>query len=130
VNALRDADALTVSLVAVEAGRIAGHIAVSPVRIDDRPGGWFGIGPLSVDPDIQRSGTGTALVMAALDRLRAMGAEGCVVLGQPGYYGRFGFVGDPDLRYGGEVSPYFQRLILSGPAASGEVTYHAAFEAR
>jgi predicted N-acetyltransferase YhbS len=54
-------------------------------------------------------------------------AAGCVVLGDPRYYQRFGFEADPALTYGGKPSPYFQRLVLNGPPASGDVSYHAAF---
>lgn len=128
VDGLRAAGALTVSLVATDGARITGHIAISPVLIDGRDCGWFGIGPLSVDPDIQQAGIGKALVGTALERLRAMGAAGCVVLGQPGYYGRFGFVSDPQLRYRGEASPYLQQLPFGIATAQGEAVYHPAFD--
>ena len=129
VDALRVAGALTVSLVAVEDGAIVGHVALSPVRIDGAAGGWFGLGPLSVDPARQRHGIGAGLVEAALARLRAAGAAGCMLLGEPAYYRRFGFVSDPALRYGDEASPYFQNLPLAGPPACGQVSYHPAFDA-
>ena len=58
----------------------------------------------------------------------SVGAAGCVVVGDPAYYGRFGFLNDPDLRYG-EASPYLQRLVLQGRPPSGAVRYPAAFDA-
>ncbi len=71
IDALRAAGALTLSLVAVDdADEVVGHVAVSPVthRRACRLG-WYGGGPLSVRPDRQRSGIGTALVRAAFERL-------------------------------------------------------------
>ncbi|WP_404947171.1 GNAT family N-acetyltransferase [Rhizorhabdus wittichii] len=129
VDALRAAGALTLSLVAAEDGAIVGHVALSPVRIDGAAGGWFGLGPLSVDPARQRRGIGAGLVEAAIARLRASGAAGCVLLGDPAYYRRFGFTSDPTLHYGDTPSPYFQNLPLAGPAARGQVSYHPAFDA-
>ncbi|MGY3496593.1 MULTISPECIES: GNAT family N-acetyltransferase [unclassified Bradyrhizobium] len=129
VEALRQADALTISLVAVsDDGSIFGHVAFSPVRIEGVVGRWYGLGPASVAPDLQRQGTGGALIRAGLARLAAMNADGCVLLGDPAYYSRFGFVSDPALTYGGEPSPYFQRLVLKGDPPKGDVKYHAAFD--
>jgi len=128
VDALRDAGALTLSLVAIEDGEIIGHVAFSPVRINGRPGGWYGLGPVSVWPDRQRGGVGSAIIRDGLDRLRAMGAEGCVLLGDPAYYGRFGFASDPGLRYGDVPAGYFQGLAFAGGLPTGEVTYHPGFD--
>lgn len=84
---------------------------------------------MSVAPARQRKGIGDALIRAGLARLEQQGAQGCVVLGDPRYYRRFGFVADPALRYA-EVPPeYFQRLAFSGAAPAGVVTYHPAFDA-
>ena len=127
VDALRDADALTLSLVAEAGEGIVGHIAFSPVRIDGRTVDWYGLGPVSVAPDLHGQGIGAALVREGLDRLRRIGARGCVVVGDPAYYGRFGFVGDPGLTYMRHASPYFQRLVLQGAPPSGDVIYHPAF---
>ncbi|WP_342726526.1 N-acetyltransferase [Bradyrhizobium sp. B097] len=129
VEALRKAGALTVSLVATsDDGRIVGHVAFSPVQIDGVAGRWYGLGPVSVAPEMQRQGIGGALIREGLARLAAQNADGCVLLGDPAYYSRFGFVGDPALTYGGKPSPYFQRLVLKGKAPKGDVKYHAAFD--
>jgi putative acetyltransferase len=80
-----------------------------------------------VRPDRQRQGIGQALVHAGLDGLRAMRAHGCVVLGDPAYYGRFGFVSDPGVYYGDVPPEYFQRLSFGGEAPRGEVSFHGAF---
>jgi predicted N-acetyltransferase YhbS len=127
VDALREAGALTVSLVAEEQGRVVGHVAFSPVRVDGAEGRWFGLGPVSVLPERQRAGIGSALIRAGLERLRASGADGCVVLGDPAYYARFGFVSDPAVTYGGGASDHFRRLVFAGAAPVGDVAYHPAF---
>ncbi|WP_246347475.1 GNAT family N-acetyltransferase [Brevundimonas basaltis] len=129
VDALRAADALTLSLVAELQGSIIGHVGFSPVLIDGRDIGWSGLGPVSVSPGLQRGGVGSALIKQGLDKLARRGAQGCVVLGDPDYYGRFGFSSDHALRYGDVPAGYFQSLLLAGELAAGEVTYHAAFEA-
>lgn len=129
VSRLRDDLALESSYVAVTpAGGIVGQIAFSRVTINGRECGWFGLGPLAVLPEWQRRGIGAALVEAGLEDLRRMDAAGCVVLGEPGYYGRFGFAHDPALTFAGALVPEcFQRLVLRGEAARGEVVYSPAF---
>lgn len=129
VETLRQAGALTLSLVATsDDGSIVGHIAFSPVRINGKPGRWYGLAPISVAPQMQRQGIGRALIREALARLAALDADGCALLGDPAYYGRFGFVSDPALTYGGEPSRYFQRLMLKGDPPKGDVSYHPAFD--
>ena len=130
VDALRQAGALSISLVAERDDTIVGHAAFSPVLIDGEDLGWFGLGPVSVSPSLQRSGIGTALIEEGLKLLKHRGAGGCVVLGDPNYYRRFGFTNDHTLRYGDVPAEYFQSMLLSGDPAQGEVTYHEGFEAR
>jgi putative acetyltransferase len=129
IDALRAAGALTISLVAVDAEVLVGHVAFSPVTINGEVSGWYGLGPVSVRPDRQRKGVGRALIQTGLDHLRAMNAQGCVVLGDPLYYGRFGFISDPNLRYGNVPPEYFQRLALSDEVPKGEVLFHPGFDA-
>ena len=129
IDALREAGALTVSLVALTAdAELVGHLALSPVRIDGQPGDWYGLGPISVAPRLQRRGVGSALIARGLDRLRELKAGGCVLLGDPNYYSRFGFLSDPTLTYQGKPNPYFQRLVLKAPPAKGDVSFHPAFD--
>jgi putative acetyltransferase len=128
VEALRAEGALTLSLVAEADGAIVGHVAFSPVRITDSEGDWHGLAPLSVAPAWQGRGIGQALVREGLKALESLNSAGCVVLGDPAYYGRFGFRNDPGLRYG-EASSYLQRLVRHGRAPAGEVRYHPAFGA-
>lgn len=128
VEALRRDGALTVSLVADIDGRIAGHVAASPVTIDGAEG-WHGLGPVAVAPQDQGHGVGSALVQAALAELRAAGSQGCVVLGDPGYYTRFGFGTVPGLSYPGAPAEYFMALAFGEAAPRGSVAYHPAFSA-
>lgn len=130
VAALRDAGQLIVSLVAEEHEQVVGHIAVSPVTISDGTTNWYGLGPVSVVPGRQGQGLGTLLVKSALEELRALGATGCVVLGEPGYYARFGFNPNPDLVLPGVPPQYFQAIVFQGSAPSGQVAYHTSFEAK
>lgn len=131
VDALRASGALAVSLVAVEDGAVVGHVAFSAVTIDGTPApGWFGVGPLSVRPDRQRRGVGTALMRAGLARLRKAGAKGCVLVGDPGYYRRFGFRAASSLVYPDLPAEYFQVLELAAEAPRGTVAFHPAFAAR
>ena len=128
VEKLRDTDALTVSLLAVDGEILLGHVAISPVSIAGS-NGWYGLGPVSVRPENQRNGIGSALIRAALQRIEAMGADGCVVVGEPDYYGRFGFVHRAAITLGEVPPPYLQALAFRGTLPTGEVHYHPAFAA-
>jgi putative acetyltransferase len=81
-----------VSLVAVTDEGVVGHILFSPVTIE-APHAFSGAGlaPLAVLPSCHRQGIGSALIRAGLDSCRARGIGYVVVLGDPAYYGRFGF---------------------------------------
>lgn len=125
--ALRDVGALSVSLVAEQDGSIIGHVAVSPVSIFDRASGWFGIGPISVTPKRQGRGIGSQLMRETLARLSEQGASGCVVLGDPSYYQRFGFKPEATLVLPGVPPEYFMAMSFGQALPVGTVTYHPAF---
>lgn len=129
VNQLRKAQQLSLSLVAEDQQQIVGHVAVSPVRISSGDAGWYGLGPISVCPDKQGLGIGSMLMHAALQRLKALGAEGCVLLGDPNYYARFGFKPISGLVLPGVPQEYFQAVSFTGTFPQGEVAYHDAFNA-
>ena len=129
IAALRAAGALALSLVAVDCSEVVGHVAFSPVTIDGRECGWYGVGPVSVRPDRQRQGIGQALMNEGLDRLRAAGAAGCVLVGEPGYYGRFGFRACPEFTLEGVPPEYFQALAFGAGTWGGVVVFHPAFGA-
>ena len=97
VDALRLNGAITLSLVAEDAGRIVGHVLFSPVTIvasagDVLPLRAVGLAPLAVLPASERRGVGGALVRAGLACCRDADFAVVVVLGDPEYYSRFGFV--------------------------------------
>ncbi|MET3819960.1 putative acetyltransferase [Burkholderia sp. PvR073] len=132
VDVLRADGALGVSLVAERDERVIGHVAFSPVSIGGEPAGshaWYGLAPLAVRPECRRQSIGAGLVRTGLDALRRRGARGCVVLGDPAYYARFGFVPSGDLVFADAPREYFLALSFdeAAPRPSGEVRYHAAF---
>jgi len=130
INALRAAGALAISLVAEVEGKVAGHIAFSPVAISDGSEGWYGLGPVSVPPAHQMQRIGSALIQEGLSLLKVSGAMGCVVLGEPGYYGRFGFANKPALIFDGAPQEYFLACNIRPNHARGDVVYHPAFFAK
>jgi putative acetyltransferase len=129
VLALRRAGVLAISLVAELDGRVVGHVALSPVSISDGSAGWFGLGPISVAPEVQRQGIGSALMRESIARLRALGAKGCFLVGNPDYYRRFGFENMVGLVYEHAPEEDSLALALDGPMPQGIVHFHEAFEA-
>jgi len=129
IQALREAGVLTVSLVAERDTQIIGHIAFSPVQISDGSPHWYGLGPMAVAPQYQRQGIGQALVNAGLAALRTRDAAGCVLLGEPEFYGRFGFRNHAGCILAGVPPAYFLSLPFGPHSATGQVNYHAAFNA-
>ncbi|MDK3163710.1 N-acetyltransferase [Aeromonas caviae] len=128
VRALRQAGALSLSLVAELEGQVVGHLCFSPVTISDGSPHWYGLGPISVSPALHGKGLGSRLMEAGLAELRGMSAAGCVVLGEPGFYGRFGFVPEPGLTLPGVPPEYFMTRSFGAAMPSGEVRYHQAFQ--
>jgi putative acetyltransferase len=125
VDELRGSGALAISLVAGLEGQLVGHVAVSAVTIVDDTRGWYGAGPISVEPRLQRSGVGSRLMTAAIEQLRAPRASGCVVLEDPAYYQRFGFSQEYGLTYPGPPAEYFRALALSSFSPRGRVKYRS-----
>lgn len=127
VEDLRAAGALAVSLVAVEGGEIVGHVAFSAVQIGAESPGWFALGPLAVVPERQGEGIGIALVKAGLARLVVSGARGCTLVGDPGYYARFGFAHDPGVTCRGIPPEFVLIRAFERSAPAGAIRHHAAF---
>ncbi len=127
--ALRRAGALSVSLVAEEAGHLLGQAAFSPVEIDGRPSDWYGAGPISVAPEYQHQGIGSALMEEGLGRLHDLGAAGCMLVGDPAWYQRFGFRNAPRLTLEGVPPEVFMVLPLGKATPEGKVAFHPAFAA-
>lgn len=140
INKLRDAGVLTVSLVAEDDTGIIGHIALSPVAINGVTTNWYGLGPVAVTPERQGEGIGRQLIEASLTAIKSQHAAGVVLLGEPEYYGRFGFETHANLTLEGVPPEYFmiQSLCDDNDTTTdkatadkaipvGEVTYHVAF---
>lgn len=83
-----------ISLCAAVQGDVVGHIIFTPAL--NKPASL--LGPLAVHPDHQRKGVGSALIKAGFDRVKAAGLTKICVLGDPGYYGRFGFAQETQLQ--------------------------------
>lgn len=129
IHALRAAGALTVSLVAEIEGTVVGHIAFSPVTISGRRCDWYGMGPVSVVPQRQKQGIGKALIHEGLRLLKASGAKGCMLVGDPGYYQRFGFRNLPGLILEGVPPQNFLALPFGEDIPQGKVAFHEGFTA-
>lgn len=130
IRALREANALTISLVAEVDKKVVGHIAFSPVTISDGSTYWYGLGPISVVPELQRQGIGKSLMYAGLSRLKTLNAKGCMLVGDPDYYKQFGFSNIPELVHEGVPPQYFLVLPFEGNKASGTVKFHEGFNAK
>ncbi len=131
VAALREAGDVAVELVAeAPDGALLGHVLFSRMRVGAEPA--LALAPLAVAPARQRQGIGAALVRAGL-RLTCGRPEGwCLVLGDPAYYGRFGFAARDAACVGGPPwsgHPAFQALALreGAPPLAGDGRYACAF---
>jgi putative acetyltransferase len=123
ISALRDANALTISLVA----DINGHIAFSPVVISDKTKDWYGLGPISVLPEYQKQGIGKSLVKKGLSLVKNMGGQGCALVGDPNYYQQFGFKNYPELIHEGIPQEVFLALPFNKKVPKGTIEFHKSF---
>lgn len=119
------------SIVAEIAGEIVGHVISTRGRIGELR--LLGLGPISVEPHLQRRGIGSALLRETARRADEAGEPGIALLGSPEYYARFGFLPARTL---GVVAPdagwgdHFQLLPLKAwpDGVSGTFRYAAPFE--
>ncbi len=127
IERLRSSRALAVSLVAEIDGLIVGRVAFSPVTFSSGEGAWYALGPVSVLPEYQGRGIGAQLIRDGLEAIKNLDAAGCVLLGEPAYYRRFGFRGDAGLTSPGLPPEYLMALPLRGQVPSGILSFHSAF---
>lgn len=137
MDALWESGGAIVALVAEDSSGLVGQAAFSAVQIfgpgfringNGTNGGWVALGPLSVRPDRQRAGVGTALIQEGFSRLKGRGAAGCLVVGDPAYYGRHGFRRPAGLHVPGVPDRYVLAVAFRGaPPPAGTVEYHEAF---
>ena len=126
IDRLRAADALVLSLVALVDEEVVGHIAFSPAH-SAGGGSWVALGPVSVVPGRQRQGIGSRLIERGLSLVRKQGARGCILVGDPGYYRRFGFELSPGNVPDGEPEEFFMLKRFDGPPPAGRFRFHEAF---
>ena len=124
---------VVLELVAEVDGTIAGHVLFSRLLVMEDSGTSFpalALAPVAVDPDRQGSGVGSALIREGHARLEAQGESLSVVLGEPAYYGRFGYASD---RAAGFIcdyqGPYLQALAWGKAPATDRLVYASAFGA-
>jgi len=128
VDQLRAEGDSIIALVAVERARIIGHAMLSHMAA---PFKALGLGPVSVRPERQRSGVGSALVREALRQARQEGWGAVFVLGDPSFYRRFGFERE---RAAGftcpHAGPHFMAHFMSNDLPkTGTIDYAPAFAA-
>jgi putative acetyltransferase len=91
VRELLSRDPIVVSLVGLADRALVGHVIFTACSIAGRTDKVALLGPLAVAPDWQRQGIGGALIREGFQRLTSDGVSQVYVLGDPAYYGRFGF---------------------------------------
>lgn len=130
VDRLRTDGAAVISLVAIDGDARVGHVMFSRMTAPFRA---LGLAPVAVLADWRRMGIAAGLIEAGIEWAREDGWQGIFVLGEPGYYGRFGFsvalAQGFDSPYAG---PYLMALAVQGddlPAATGRIDYAPAFGA-
>ncbi|HVN00795.1 MAG TPA: N-acetyltransferase [Caulobacteraceae bacterium] len=124
VEAVRKRAEVCLAEVAVAGGAIVGHAqwCVASLRVDGRAVKGAYLACLSAEPSLQARGVGSSLVRSGLRRLREMGYAVASLLGDPAYYGRFGF--SPELAARIEAphrsrGPGFQAIELVAGALDG-----------
>jgi putative acetyltransferase len=129
VGSLRQNGDILLSLVA-DVGEVVGHVAFSRLSLSKSPARASALAPLAVVKERHRRGIAASLVREGLSRLAETGEDLVLVLGDPAYYGRFGFTVENaaglQTPYDG---PYLQALALTdeGRRAHGPVRYARAF---
>ncbi len=126
---VRDGDGV-LELVAEIDGRIAGHVLYSRLVVESGgtavPG--VALAPLAVAEAARRQGIAATLIEEGHERLRAVGERFSVVLGEPAYYGRFGYSHDRAAGFECEWQcDALQALAWGEAPATGRLVYARAF---
>ncbi|ALM52099.1 GNAT family N-acetyltransferase [Halomonas huangheensis] len=132
VESLRDVGVLTswvAEIIEQRGSRLVGQLSLSPVSIGAVDAGWFGLGPIAVAPAHQRQGIGARMVDTALEHLRHIGASGCVLVGDPGWYQRFGFRTATGMLFADVPAEYLLVWPRREEWPHGQLNYHPAFMA-
>ena len=135
VEQLRTNNALVIERIAEINDVIVGYVAFSQVTSKPATDGLLlGLAPVGVAPDHQHKGVGRALVEDGLRACRQMDPKSVIVLGDPGYYARFGF--KPASRYGvswahADAGDAFQLIHMGkhNHEPPRKIHFHPAFDA-
>jgi HAD superfamily hydrolase (TIGR01509 family) len=134
VDLCRARGKVSLSLVAERKGRLVGHVLFTPVSLDPPRPGWqgLGLGPVAVLPEFQKQGIGSRLIERGLELCRQNGIDFVVLLGNPEYYSRFGFIPATEFGLGNEYGAgeeFMLRELRTGvlKGASGVVKYVPEF---
>lgn len=127
IGKLRDGGALALSLVAESDGVVVGQITFSPAFAADGSPGWYALGPVSVEPALKHQGIGGQLIRAGIACLQDQDAAGCILIGNPAYYSRFGFRAFPELAPAGMPAEYYQILPLDVAQPNVVVSFNQLF---
>lgn len=127
IDRLRKDGDLLLSLVAVEDGEIVGQVTYSSARLSNGEAGWMVVGPVAVEPARHGEGIGRALMDAGETAMKARGAKGITVLGDPALYARFGYVQHTPLTLEGELGEYLQVKSFGAPIPAATLSYAPAF---
>ncbi len=130
VAALRRTGEALISLVAEDWAGVCGHVLFSRMRAEGAKA--LALAPLATAPGRERRGVGSALVHAGLEVAKASGFDAVFVLGDPGFYSRFGFTAEAAAPFTSPYAgPHFQGLALTtaAAAASGPLQHAQAFSA-
>jgi len=128
VRELLSKEPIVLSLVGLADRTLVGHVIFTACSIAGRTDKVALLGPLAVAPNWQRQGIGGALIREGFQRLKSDGVTQVYVLGDPAYYGRFGFELDisvtPPFTLSEEWSEAWQSVSLCGakPPLHGELS--------
>lgn len=131
VDALVDEGDALLELVAEEEGAIVGHVLFSRLFVEqnERKFPAVALAPLAVEPAFHGTGIGGALVREAHLRLKDAGEKLSVVVGDPEYYGRFGYSHARAARFECDYScEALQALAWGDAPAAGRLIYAKAFD--
>lgn len=115
IDELRKNGNVAVELVAEDEGGLVGHICLSRLAAPD---GWLALAPLSVRTEAQGRGIGSELVRYANDRARQAHFKAVVVVGDPDYYHKFGFVFNGPAELRSPYPPQYTGLYPIAPSAA------------
>jgi putative acetyltransferase len=130
VDRLRSDGDIVISLVAEDAGVVVGYVAFSRLIVDGRNSKFraVALAPLAVYPEYQKEGIATRLIQEAHACLAAIGETLSVVLGEPGYYGLFGYNHKRVAEFASDYqSPYLMALSFGSAPFEGRLVYPSAF---